>query len=475
MKKLLLFFFISYGSFGQIFTPSSSNSFITITPKGLDASDNTNIGVGRNALLKNNGNFNSAFGHQSLGENINGVLNSALGAYALSACTSCWFNTAIGAYALTNNQEDNNTAIGAYSLYSCKNCIYSTAVGVNALYSNIGGDENVAIGYKALYADSIGNYNTSIGSYALMSNKSGNMNTAVGRMSMPDNTIGTDNVALGSNTLLKNKTGNGNVSIGGGSLSKTVNSSYNIGIGQFSLFENTTGAVNTAIGIFSMQNNTTGETNTAIGSYALASNITGGSNVGIGSGAGYQNKYGNRNTFIGADSGITENTFIVNSTAIGSTATVNESNKVRIGNAQVKVIEGQVPWSNPSDRRLKENILYTNRLGLNFITRLQTVSYNYISDENKTRHDGFIAQDVEKVMQELGIPFSGLKKSSNGTYSLAYSDFVMPLVNAVKEQQKQIEELKRQNQTLSARLSEIDEIKAEIARMKARNQSESSK
>lgn len=33
---------------------------------------------------------------------------------------------------------------------------------------------------------------------------------------------------------------------------------------------------------------------------------------------------------------------------------------------------------------------------------------------------------------QMYVPFSGLKKSDDGTYSLAYPDFVMPLVNAVK-------------------------------------------
>ena len=61
------------------------------------------------------------------------------------------------------------------------------------------------------------------------------------------------------------------------------------------------------------------------------------------------------------------------------------------------------------------------------------------------------------MIQELNIPFSGLKKSVDGTYSLAYSDFVMPLVNAVKDQQVQIEELKKQNQLLISKLLEIDE------------------
>ena len=76
------------------------------------------------------------------------------------------------------------------------------------------------------------------------------------------------------------------------------------------------------------------------------------------------------------------------------------------------------------------------------------MSYNYVSDKTKVRHEGFVAQDVEKVMKDLNLPFSGLKKSDDGMYSLAYSDFVMPLVNAVKEQQIQIEELKKENEEL---------------------------
>ncbi len=106
---------------------------------------------------------------------------------------------------------------------------------------------------------------------------------------------------------------------------------------------------------------------------------------------------------------------------------------IRIGDCNVTVIEGQVAWSNPSDKRLKENIVYTGRLGLDFINCLQTVFYSYKADQSKTRYDGFIAQDVEQVMNGIGVHFSGLKKANDGTYSLAYSDFVMPLVNSVKE------------------------------------------
>ena len=66
-------------------------------------------------------------------------------------------------------------------------------------------------------------------------------------------------------------------------------------------------------------------------------------------------------------------------------------------------------------------------------------------------------------MKQLGLPFSGLNKSTDGMYSLAYSDFVMPLVNAVKEQQIQINELKKQLQAASAFKQKLEAIEKRMA------------
>ena len=151
--------------------------------------------------------------------------------------------------------------------------------------------------------------------------------------------------------------------------------------------------------------------------------------------------------------------------ALGADAKVNTSNKVRIGNTNISVIEGQVAWSNPSDRRLKESIVYTSRLGLDFINGLKTVSYNYIADKNNTRYDGFIAQDIEKLMTDLNIPFSGLKKSDDGMLSLAYSGFVMPLVNAIQEQQKEIESLKEELSKTEGILESLEKLEAMITNL----------
>lgn len=233
-----------------------------------------------------------------------------------------------------------------------------------------------------------------------------------------------------------------------------------------------------------------GDRNILIGNGALAYINNVNNTVAIGVGAGSSLQYGSGNIFIGQNANMNspsrntynnvtvigsgawsykESSVIIGSAAqgygenciaigVGAVANSIDGNMVRIGNASITKIEGAVPWSTPSDRSLKQNIKYTSSLGLNFITKLKPASYYYTADKTKLRHDGFIAQDVERVMRELGVEFSGLQKSPDGTYSLAYSDFVMPLVNAVKEQQKQIEDLKKEVAALKELKKQVDAL-----------------
>ena len=46
---------------------------------------------------------------------------------------------------------------------------------------------------------------------------------------------------------------------------------------------------------------------------------------------------------------------LINATAIGSGAVVNASHKIRLGNHQVTVIEGQVAFTAVSDKTQKQN------------------------------------------------------------------------------------------------------------------------
>jgi hypothetical protein len=144
--------------------------------------------------------------------------------------------------------------------------------------------------------------------------------------------------------------------------------------------------------------------------------------------------------------------------ALGYNASVDASNKVVIGNSLVTTIGGYANWSNYSDARVKENVA-DSTLGLEFIERLRPVKFNYIGQE--VVHDGFIAQEVEQACAETGTEFGGLRKpeSPDGKYMLSYSEFVVPLVNAVKELKAENEELKRRNQTMEA---DLEAVKAKL-------------
>ncbi len=344
----------------------------------------------------------------------------------------------------------NNLALGSNALknniVSAPNGTHNTAVGDSSLFSNTSGFQNTALGSLTLQNNTTGVTNTAIGNFVLRLNENGTHNTGTGNLALYYNTSGLRNTALGNSSLFNNTTAN-----------------FNTAVGNWALFSNKEASYNTAVGNYALVSSL-GERNTSIGSNSLENDSTGSSNTAIGYGAGFSIKTGNNNTFVGhGTNASSENLY--NATSLGNNAIVNASNKVRIGDVNVSVIEGQVAWSNPSDRRLKESIVYTSRLGLDFINGLKTVSYNYIADKNKTRYDGFIAQDIEKLMTDLNIPFSGLKKSDDGMLSLAYSDFVMPLVNAIQEQQKEIESLKEELSKTEGILERLEKLEAMITNL----------
>ena len=85
------------------------------------------------------------------------------------------------------------------------------------------------------------------------------------------------------------------------------------------------------------------------------------------------------------------------------------------------------------------------------------------------RFIGFIAQEVEQAALDSGFDFPGIDVPHNEkeVYSLRYSDFIMPLVKAVQEQQVMIENLKKENQALKAQSARMDILEAEISQIRA--------
>ena len=111
---------------------------------------------------------------------------------------------------------------------------------------------------------------------------------------------------------------------------------------------------------------------------------------------------------------------------------------------------------NTSDRTLKENIV-TCDLGLDFIKKLKPISYKWIQKEEENldskTHYGFVAQDVEETLTELGKTlndFGGVSKEDDGAMGLAYTEIVSPLVKAVQELTTEVETLKTKVAALEA-------------------------
>jgi hypothetical protein len=210
---------------------------------------------------------------------------------------------------------------------------------------------------------------------------------------------------------------------------------------------------------------------------ALWYNTTGSNNVASGTFALYSNTTGSLNTALGYGADVASGD-LANATALGNGAIVNASNKAVIGNTSVTVIGGEVGWSSFSDGRFKSNIK-NNVPGLEFIKKLKPVTYNlelqkfdkflgkkdslikanaadYAKGEKKI-HTGFVAQDVEKVAQELKYDFDGVNHPQNDkdNYSLVYADFVPSLVKAVQELSTQNDSLMQENADLRKQFADL--------------------
>lgn len=94
-----------------------------------------------------------------------------------------------------------------------------------------------------------------------------------------------------------------------------------------------------------------------------------------------------------------------------------------------------------SDARFKKNLLPIES-SLSKILKLEGISFEWKTEEYKDkgfqegRHYGVIAQQVEKVLPET------VKTGLDGSKSVAYTEIIPVLIEAIKEQQKEIEQLK---------------------------------
>lgn len=345
----------------------------------------------------------------------------------------------------------------------------NTANGVLALYSNATGSSNTANGVQALYSNTTGNNNTADGVYALYSITTGSNNTAVGFQALVDvypNT-GSNNTATGYFAGL---------TVDDSSLNGSNNSFFgtNAALG--------TGTLNnaTAIGAFA---EVAASNALVLGSISGVNGCLypcGNTLVGIGTIApayGLDLSYGDMivrgqtafntngqvaNLYVGDDvhevqavngKGI----FLSSVAANGLSLWDNGNVGLAMGTTQPSniftIAQGRGPaiadgWDTYSSRRWKTNI-ETLHGALGTIEHLRGVSYNR---RDSGKHEiGVIAEEVGAVVPEV-VTFEENGKDARG---VDYSRLTALLIEATKDQQKLIEEQRKELRVQHAQIERL--------------------
>ena len=109
-----------------------------------------------------------------------------------------------------------------------------------------------------------------------------------------------------------------------------------------------------------------------------------------------------------------------------------------------------------SDKRLKKDITNLS-YGLNEILQLQPKAYNWKNREQDYKSLGLIAQEVQPIIKEI----VNTSDDEMKTLGISYTELIPVLVNAIKEQQSIIKDLKKEHQTdMSAMLERIEKLEA---------------
>jgi len=355
--------------------------------------NNVNLIAGIGAGTVNTGNFNSFFGVDAGGNNTTGSDNSFFGWQA-----------------------------GLFNTTGCCNAFF----GLDTGRANTTGGTNSFFGFQAGANNTTGGSNSFFGKTAGSFNTTGSSNTFIGIRAdfSTTDTTGTRNTLLGADA--KVSTGVSNATAIGNQAQVTQSNSL-------------------VLGSINGVNFATADTNVGIGTTAPAFRL----HVVNQSNAGLRVETDTAGGTVASFGGNGE--FQIDAVNVfGGRFMVKENGRVGIGTAapdQTLTVNGNASkvgggsWATFSDERLK-NIKGHFTPGLIAVMQLQPLRYEYKRDNalnlrSAAEHVGFSAQAVQKIIPEA------VTQNDKG-YLLVNNDPIMwTMLNAIKEQQQQIEALKK--------------------------------
>jgi len=470
--------------------------------KDNTSSDNTFIGF-QAGMSHVNGGGNVYIGSKAGQDDLNGAQNIFIGEYAGYQNGGGSQNVFIGLQSgYSNLSGSHNVFLGYNSGYTNTTGLYNAYIGYESGYLSTTGSSNVFLGYRSGYANKGGSFNVYMGYESGRDNIAGASNVFIGYNAGMSNTDGWYNNFIGESAGKSNTTGTNNIFIGQGAGQLSQTPSGNIFIGKNSGYSNNTGYANLFIGNFSGEDNNDGANNIFLGYDAGANHAFNHNNVFIGTASGYNNINGRDNTFIGSragrDASGSYNIFIgidagrnetgndklyidnsststpliygdFSSNRVGfnvdnPSETIDVSGSARfrtVGSLafanDLRITVNGTLTTNTSDKRLKTNITPLSS-GLEKVLKMNAYTFNWISEPNGQKDVGFIAQDMLEIFPE-----AVFQNPNDGYYGINYSRFPPILVEAIKEQQKQIESLKNECNLLK---KEIEKLTTEVNTLK---------
>jgi hypothetical protein len=358
--------------------------------------------------------------------------------------------------------------------------------GSDFLFGNLQ-NENTFVGFAG-NSTTTGTAETASGFTALASNTSGNSNTAFGASALTYNTTGYGNTGIGTVSLYDNSTGNSNTGIGqaaGHTTDSTaLTGSSNTGLGYLASFS--TGTLNNATAIGALAE--VSESNALVlGSIKGVNSAAASTNVGIGTTApGHLLDVGgtaaidstglnNGSNFIDLTFGISAGEGISSSRTEGPNQygidlftdfarriSIEQHGNVGIGTTSpdsLLTVNGSADkpgggsWGTYSDGRLK-NLNGSYHSGLSQVLKLNPVRYRYKSDNamgirDTDEHVGVVAQDVQRVIPEA------VTQNSKGYLLVDNDPIIWSMLNAIKEQQEEIQALKSELRATQQSLQKV--------------------
>jgi hypothetical protein len=145
----------------------------------------------------------------------------------------------------------------------------------------------------------------------------------------------------------------------------------------------------------------------------------------------------------------------------------NSTNTVTIGTNGTTASTYRIwgTWTNASDRRLKHDIKPIGS-GLSFVKKLNPVEYVFNTGKGG-KELGFIAQDVQQVMQEENMSqgYNLVPVMQGDTLGLNYTQLIPVLTKAIQEQQAVIE---TQQQTIDSQKQAINALLRRVEALERR-------